>query len=244
MKGTRKQRSSNRKTRRQKGGVRRPCPIRNAGGIGQQIVNIWKLTLKYLQEDYDEDYRGEHHWWTGGSCNLWVWKHCETHDNYSDNHIDVFWRNFDKYQIGIKVTRNGKNAGVFNYTVDEGSNNEIASEIAGYIDYVYNDRLYCAQFDLPFAWAGEKLREIDSKYVYTYDCNYMKFWKRTNDYYTIEVRWYDDDVYSFTLICDLYWGEEFVRSEEIELNSENFCNNSFFRDMAKALNGVYGRLNL
>ncbi len=238
MKATRKQRSSKRKTRRQRGG-RRPCPISNAGGIGQQIVNIWKLTLKYLQEDYDDDYRGEHHWWTGGSCNLWVWKHCETHDNYSDNHIDVFWRNFDKYQIGIKVTRNGKNAGVFNYTVDEGSNNEIADQIAGYIDQVYNDSLYCAQFDLPFAWAGEKLRQRDSSYVYTFDCNEMKFWKKKNTNYKITVYWQDDDVYSWTLICDIYWGQEFLGSESISLDYNKFCNDNFFREMAEALDNVY-----
>jgi hypothetical protein len=143
MKSTRKVRSSRRKTLRQRGGKKK-CPY---GTPKEQIIrNIWNTTLHKLQNIYDQNYRGEFHVFTGsGVCNLWVWKKGETSQN-DENHMDIYWYNYDTWELGITVTRHGKHVGKtqhydMSYAKDYSQDN-FAIEIAGAIDDVYNDFFY------------------------------------------------------------------------------------------------------
>ena len=142
MKGTRKLRSSKRKTMRQRGG-RKKCPYGTEKE--QWIRNIWSTTIKKLQ-NIDPNYRGEFHVFTGsGSCNLWVWKHGETSAT-DENHLDVYWYNYDAWKLGITVTRKGKHVGgnqIFDMSYcKDYSQDDIAYEIANTIDGVYDDFFY------------------------------------------------------------------------------------------------------
>jgi hypothetical protein len=142
MKSTRKARSSRRKTLRQKGG-KQACPYSTP--TEQLIRNIWNSTIRILK-NFDANYRGEFHVFKkSGACNLWVWKKGETSKDY-ENHMDIYWYNFDSWMLGITATKDGKHVGgnrTFDLSYAQGySQEELATEIAGKVDGVYNEIFY------------------------------------------------------------------------------------------------------
>lgn len=240
---TRRNHSGKRKTMRQKGG-RRQCPYRTGNPFDQWIINIWQLTIRTLQE-YDIMYRGEFHViGQYNTCNLFVWKKCETSDAVSDNHLDIYFSDPDTYQLGISVTRNGRHQGRFTYDLSyasDYSNNDMATEIAEIIDEVYNSSLRCAKYDFTWGSAGQELVNRDERYRYNFNCNRMTYFKDFNDEYSVEVRWQDDDVYSFILEFRFYFRGRVIDDDTYSLEGERnrFCNQNFFRQMARALDRMY-----
>lgn len=143
MKGTRKLRSTRRKTRRQRGG-KQACLYDTERN--QAIRNIWSTTIKKLKH-LDGNFRGEfHRLQKSGNCNLWVWKQGET-SKTNENHIDIYWRNYDQWLLGMTITRHGEHVGHetinLEYISYLGYNqDQIAYEIAVKIDDIYDNYFY------------------------------------------------------------------------------------------------------
>ena len=105
-------------------------------------TQYWQTILRILQENYDEDYRGEWHVnRRHGTCNLWVWKHDETSPD-DENHIDIWRAGPDTLLFNFLATVHGRHRGG-RYTLDlndsENCGQEwISAQVACYINYIYD----------------------------------------------------------------------------------------------------------
>lgn len=233
MKSTRKQRTSRRKTYRQKGG-REWCPTDTEED--QQIVNEWRSVSRILKTRYDANYGTEYHVLQNPprTCNLWVWKQCESRQAASENHLDVFWRDRDRLQLGIKATRNGRNAGTNNVNLSYArgySQESFCQEIAAAINQTYNNLLRCAKYDITWAETGIELLRLDDRFVYNFDCNEMSYSNDDIDNYYVVANWRDFS--RFQLGFKFYSYGRQIGSDSEYIDSDDFCNSSFYKRMAK-----------